>query len=592
MADSAGKTDAKMKALSYADASPTFRRACNVAAVVVAFGALLMLWSLRNKPVTWPSDHFSDMHALMSGQNFAEHGFFRLRFLPVNYVGDIGDNPFYYLHYPPLPNVANGMLRVAGVDTVAGMRMVSSLLFVLGLYAMYRAFAKVIGPLAAVCGMGFLSLSSYTISYGMSLHTHTYNLLFLGLFLWLFRRAVDEEGSSARWRKATWAGCWTALVLASLTSFEFIMYAQVFAWLYVLATGRIRTRWPALVLLGTAPVFGVVVHFLQNVWAVGWAAAWVDKLGFGFWGDKSRWEYSSRLPDLLLSYSFRAYQWPWTVLPVLGVACLLLAERTRAAGVNVRRAGAILLACLLAPLAWYLFLPGHVDSHPHTANQMLPLVWVAMGGALGLVVYALARRATPWPLRIVSAVALIAVLQTQIRGVWRYASHSSTLPTTVMAEALGKADVLPDNVAVVFNTAVAAQFAYYIERPAWRCPSQGVLFPDALPEFRKHVPEGHELKYYVFFGPPGQQYRDVFQYLASRCPGKLIQVPGLRNPQRYIILFDITELHKPPEQRRPLASSVKEAQLRGGFTPWDIPYFAQLVQQAWRNQTGQQAPSP
>ena len=194
MANSASKTDKKMETLPPIDASPTFRRACDVAAVVVAVGALVMLWSLRNKPVTWPSDHFSDMHALMSGQNFAEYGFIRLRFLPVNYLGDVGDNPFYYLHYPPLPNVANGVLRVVGVDSLAGMRMVSSLLFVLGLYAMYRAFAPIIGPLAAVCGMGFLSLSSYTISYGMSLHTHAYNLLFLGLFLWLFRRAIDDEG--------------------------------------------------------------------------------------------------------------------------------------------------------------------------------------------------------------------------------------------------------------------------------------------------------------------------------------------------------------------------------------------------------------
>ncbi|HUW82591.1 MAG TPA: glycosyltransferase family 39 protein [Phycisphaerae bacterium] len=587
MTNSAGKTETTTAALQNAATPPKLRRGCDVAAVLLAIGTLAMLWSLRDKPVTWPSDHFSDMHALMSGKNFAEHGFFRLRFLPVNYLGDIGDNPFYYLHYPPLPNVANGVLRVVGVDSLAGMRMVSSLLFVLGLYAMYRAFAPIIGPLAAVCGMGFLSLSSYTISYGMSLHTHAYNLLFLGLFLWLLRRAIDDEGLSARRRKATWAGCWAVLVLASLTSFEFIMYAQVFAWLYVLATGRFRARWPALVLLGTAPVFGVAVHFLQNIWAVGWTAAWADKLGFGFWGDKSRWGYSSRLPDLLLSYSLRAYHWPWTVLPVLGVACLLLAERSRLAGVNVRRASSILLACMLAPLAWYLFLPGHIGSHPHTANQMLPLAWITIGGAVGVAAYALGRRATPWPLRIVSAVAVIAVLQMQLRAVSQQISHGSTLPTTVMAEALGKADILPDNVAVVFNTAVAAQFAYYIERPAWRCPSQGVQFPDALPELRKHVPERCELKYYVFFGPPGQQYMDVFQYLASRCPGRLIQVPGLRNPQRYIILFDITELHRPPQERRPLDPRVKEAQLRGGFTPWDIPNFAQLVQQAWTNQTGQ-----
>ena len=92
MIDSAGKADTKKVALPSTDASPTFRRTCDVVAVVMAVGALLMLWSLRDKPITWPSDHFSDMHALMSGKNFAEHGFVRLRFLPVNYLGDIGDN--------------------------------------------------------------------------------------------------------------------------------------------------------------------------------------------------------------------------------------------------------------------------------------------------------------------------------------------------------------------------------------------------------------------------------------------------------------------------------------------------------------------
>ena len=193
----------------------SFRARCEVAAIVIALLAFGMLCLLGGKPVTWPGDSFSDMHVLMSGENFAEHGFWRLRFMPIHYTGGMGELPRYYLHYPSLPYVMNGLLRVAGIESLRAMRAFSSLIMVIGLYCMYRAFVRVVGPLAAVCGLAFMGTSSYLVIFGMSLHTHAYSYLFLGLFLLMFLRAARCQYRGLWW----WIGCWAVLLASSQTSY-------------------------------------------------------------------------------------------------------------------------------------------------------------------------------------------------------------------------------------------------------------------------------------------------------------------------------------------------------------------------------------
>ena len=553
----------------------------NISAVVIATVLFLCFCFLSTKPVPWPDDSFSDMNAMMSGRNFAEHGFVRLRFLPMHYTGGVGPEPRYYLHYPPLSDILNGVWRILGVHTISGWRMISGLASAIGLYLMYRAFALVIGRLAGVCSLAFMCTTHFTLSYGMSVHAHAYNFLLLGTFFWMFLRAVETD----RPRRWPWVVCWLTLLLGAMNSFEFILYPHAFAWVYLIVTKRFRRHWLALVLLAAAPVVGVGLHFAQNIWAIGWQAAWADRLGFGHYHEWNRRMGWAQLPDLLTGRSTMMLFWPWYVLPVLGLVCLVYVHRVRPPGITFNRAAAAFWATLAAGITWYLALPSHTVPHRHTINQLLPAFGLVIGGAGAIAVAMLVARKTPVTLRVCAALGLLVIAYGQYSGIKSRLARKGTLPTSAMAEAIG-GDVLPENAAVAFSTAAEAHFAYFVDRPAWRCPKVGLPFPESLPQLVKATPPGYELKYYVFFAPPSEETIDAYRLLAANCPGKMALVPYLHSPKRAIILFDISELLKPPEQRNALAPDLADQQLRGGYPIWDIPDLEGRIRRAYENQTG------
>jgi hypothetical protein len=56
-------------------------------------------------------DEFADANVLTAGKNFVKFGFIKCRFLPhFEQQSDIPQEP--YLHYPPLPEIINGALRM------------------------------------------------------------------------------------------------------------------------------------------------------------------------------------------------------------------------------------------------------------------------------------------------------------------------------------------------------------------------------------------------------------------------------------------------------------------------------------------------
>ena len=558
-----------------------FRRRCNIAAVVIAILALGVLCSLSTKHITKQKDHFSDMNVLMAGENFARHGFFRLRFLPVHYVAPAGETPLFYLHYPPLPDIVNGLVRIMGVESLAVMRAICALFAMLGILCMYAAFVPIIGHLAAVCGMGFVASTGYLLGYGMSVHTHAYNLFFLGLFFLLFLRAVEKDNPSP----LLWVGCWVVLLLSSLTSYEFILYPQIFAWAYVISARRFRKNWFILLILGLGPLTGVLLHFLQNVWAVGWETAWADRLGFGHFSGESRWELWARLPQSLLSRSNRFYHWRWPVLPLFGVICLIVARCVRPKGVNLDRVIPLFAGVVAAALGWYVFLPGHALPHQHTVNQLFPLLYLVMGGIIAMILRWGFAKDAPLGMRAGAALGILAIIYGQIQTIRPRLSGDGILPASIMSEALGPHE-LPRNVGLLFNTAASAQFKYFIRRPAWRSPSMDIPFPESITELSKHLPPDWPLKYYVFYAPSSQESAKVLSYLSERCPGNALMVPRFDELQRFIILFDISELQLPPEQRKGLDPERKKIQLTGSFPIGNIPNFTQRVQQAYKNQTG------
>ncbi|HUT56553.1 MAG TPA: glycosyltransferase family 39 protein [Phycisphaerae bacterium] len=570
-----------------APASKGLARACDIAAGAIAGIMLISVIHMSREPVTWPQDSFSDMHTLLAGENFKRHGLLDMRFLPVHYAGPekLGEWRRYYTHYPPLPDVVNGIVRLVGIDSLSGMRIVSGLFGIAGFVLMYGAIRLAVHPLAGAIGLAFIAGSGYFWSYGVSVHQHPFNIFFVGLFLAFFVRAADQQR-----RIWPWAGCWGALMLASLSSFEFIMYPQVFAWAYVLITGRLGRHWKALLILATAPIAGVALHYLQNVWALGWAGAWADKLGYGQYGGESRWEALAKLPKMLSDNIDGVYRngfpisvgfgWPWYVLVLLVAVVVAVIALKRDDGGRWRKALALLGAASVAPWAWYLIMAAHAH-HPHTINQLVPLVMIGSGSLGALIAMRLFAPKVPAVVRALmaaGALVLLAMVYGNYSAVGARLRDKPPSPFMQTLEALGPA-AFPERSAALFNITPEAHLAYFLRDYSTLCPRRELEFPGDLRRLNRCLPEGWSYSSYLYFV---DDQRWLFELLATHCRGRVLEYDaGEGRVQRFpIVLFDISPLLAPLDKRRLLPPDVAEAQKAGRFPPWHPPGFDKRFRQA------------
>ncbi len=582
------------------------RRHCDIGMAVVVCLMYAAICLISTTDVLWPGDSQTDVNVITSGENFAKYGFMRLRFLPIQHVGPLSDSPWYYLHYPPLPYVISGLLQRAGVHNLTWIRIFCGTLFIIGFVCMYRGLGYVIGPLGAVCGLGFLASTLYFFTYAISVHQHTYNVFFLGLFFLLFFRGIHGEGGM----KGTWIGCWLVLFFSSLTSFEFILYSQVFAWIYVLATGQIRRRWRLLVLLAAAPLAGVGLHFLQNCWAVGWSAAVADNLGFtkrDVGGLAQRFDVTAKIPEVVLERSSMFFRFSWPAISALAVVVYVL--RQKVCPKMSRHTNALLLAVLLAPAGWYCLMPSHTAKHMHTVNQLLPLVVVVVGSAISIILTVLLKKDTTVWGRILAGSVLVALLLNQVDMVKPRLQEKGHFNNRMLLKAIGP-NGLPPKAGFLFNRELKGgpYFSYFTRRPAWYptigTPARTVSVvglahnadglvgwsndrlpdPDFLRVLQRCVPEDWPIRYLVFYGKGDYTNNELFRALATGCLGKKkeFNLPW-QDTSSALILFDINPLHLDEARRPVLDPKVQERQLSGNFAQWDIPGFDQRLKDITRH---------
>ncbi len=576
------------------------RRNCDIAIGLIVCVMFIAICVMSTTDTLWPADSASDVGVLMSGENFAKYGFMRLHFLPVQHVGPLSASPWYYLHYPPLPYIINGLLQKAGVHSLVWMRIFCGTFFIIGSVCMYRGLGHAIGPFGAVCGLGSLMTTLFFFRFALSLHQHAYNMFFLGIFFLVFLGAIHSEQP----KRGSWLGCWLILFFSSLTSFEFILYPQVFVWIYVLAMGQIRRRWRLLLLLAVAPLAGVGLHFVQNCWAVGWSAAVADNLGLtkrDFGGLVQRLDVMRKVPKIVLERSSTYFHFSWLAISTLAVVLYVLRQKIYPK--MSRHISALLLAVLVSPAAWYLIMPSHTVRHPHIMNQLLPLVVVVVGSTISIILMVLLKKdSTVWE-RILAGAVLLALVFNQVAMTKAKLSQSGRFTDKTLAKAIGP-NGLPQNAGFLFNNDFKAgpHFSYFTRRPAWypgfgsSLPAVSVIGveqdeprvlswvnntlpgPDFLRALQKCVPQDQPIRYLVFLGKGDYTKDELFRALATRCLGtkKEFIYPGTGAPAA-LILFDISPLHLPEARRDALEPQVQEKQLGGIFAQWDIPGFDQRL---------------
>jgi hypothetical protein len=524
---------------------------------------LAELCLLSRLDVLYPADRWSDVNTLKAGENFAEYGFFRLHFAPIHQTGVPSETPQYYLHYPPLAEIINGALQAIGVRDIFRMRLFCGVFLVLGAVFFYLGFSRITGPLAAAGGLMLLPTTPYFVAFATSIHTHAYNIFFLGVFFFLFLGGIHRK-SASQWR---WFLCWLTLFLHSLVSFEFIVYVQAFMWVYVLASGAFGKHWRLLLVLATAPAVGVGLHLLQNIWAVGVSAAVADGMGIqGVHGPLNAANVAAllKLPARVLGSSTTYLRTGWPCLVIMTV--LIYALREKIGSSMARYGGAFLFAILSASIMWYVLFPAHTVKHGHTVNQLLPLWLILMGCFVAIIVRIVEEAEPKWARW--GMVALLAVLiANNLYGIKSY--FDEPIPLRWVIGRLIGSEGLPKGSACLCTADLQSPFlSYFTRRTVWardartpleevqgEMPFRGVMDPKV--DSYLYYSEGN------YLGDP------EFIALASRYRGKKksLEVPG-RNASAVLILFD---LRSAAEQEHD--QDTQEQQLRGVFHPWEIAGF-------------------
>jgi len=556
----------------------TDHRFFNIALILIVIIMFVAVCFLSKVDVLWPYDKYSNINALVAGENFYRYGFLKLHLLPVHYKGDLTDNPDYYLHYPPLAEIVNGLVRKVGIESLAIMRFMCGTVFVAGAIFLYFGLRRILGDLVSLCSISFLLFSVYFYGYSVNLYHYSYNFFFLGLFFWLFFRALCDDGSE----KNCWVTLWFVFLLQSLTSFEFILYMQVFMWGYFLIMGEFRKRLPLLIILLSAPVVGVGLHFLQNCWAIGWTAAIADGLGFGKRHgsllSSGRWSALLKLPAFVektVDYYFNL-----SFFGVFLIVSIILTIRHRFSMLARRSVLALIISLILATISWYLIMPAHSYVHQHVVSHFLILILVLMGIFIAVMLDSIFNRKISRKERIMILLLLLLLLLRQGYDVSCKLSdpgfniRRKHKQLAVLAKVIGS-DAIADKSGLLYSSRdCEGLFSYFLHRPAnpvfFESEFQGQL--NAL---RKLLPSDWSVNYMLFLRDHANTYNeDLFYYLAGNFPAKMKRVflPVQDEPVD-IILFDICSMTLGKAVPSPLPDSVKLKQLQGIFPEWHIPGF-------------------
>ncbi len=319
-------------------------------------------------------DEFSDANILSAGQNFAKFGFIRCRFLPafeMNLKAPAG----LYTHVPPLPDVLNGLWRMLfKTDSLVFFRAIALMVAFLNLLFWYLFVREFSGSVlfGFLAGLFYASNSMFLFCVD-SLHQPSYvDMLRSLIFLLFLLITVSPERKS----RSLWL-VWALYFLSSLLSFEYLLYLAIFFIFFPLCFRKTqKSAYPKLFicLLMLAPLFGFLLHFLQNTWYFGsFSGAMQDlkraaiervvhskdmpfgKLTFAIWGEHAIGRNFS------LSFMFNYY----LLSSMLFVAFFFYGQLAKETKQKIRPLINLWGLMLFCGVSWYVVFPAHTVAHTY-----------------------------------------------------------------------------------------------------------------------------------------------------------------------------------------------------------------------------------
>lgn len=343
-------------------------------------------------------DSASDYNAMNAGRNFAKYGFLKLRLTPFvldpAYMTE-ADKVLIYTHYPQLPDLMNGVLRVVFRMTDLVQFRLVALCFSFGaLFFVYRLISSYWSRGAAQIALALWVINPLWLQHADYLHHAPYAAFFgWGCLYFLIQYFRDER------RRGYLAASGVFLFFVFMASYDFWIFIPLL--LAMVTVGHYKAvRWPTirfLSILASCAVAALVFKWGTNAWALGGVQAFIQDL---------RFQFTERATDTAVRVAYDRGIWPTLLgrvercfsLLLLPVAAFwLLAPlfkrrwQGRLSGLETLRANPMLL--LLAALPFLLVFRELWVGQYYPTLLVLPFYAVACAVLIALLLEAPER----WP---------------------------------------------------------------------------------------------------------------------------------------------------------------------------------------------------
>jgi hypothetical protein len=242
-------------------------------------------------------DSMSDYNVMTSGRNFQKYGFLKLRLTPLlmdpAYTRSF-EQMFVYTHYPQLPDLMNGALRVfLGMQSLTQFRLVALAFSFSALFFTYKLLVFYWGRPTAQVGLALWVVNPLWIQHADYLHHAPYASFFgFGSIYWLTRSLREN-------RRGLLAASGVFLFFTVLSSYDYWFFAPLLLAMAAIAHHRTVAPWAlvrTLSILAACAIAGLAVKLGTNAWALGGIDPWLSDL---------RFQFTERATDRITRTSYR-----------------------------------------------------------------------------------------------------------------------------------------------------------------------------------------------------------------------------------------------------------------------------------------------
>jgi hypothetical protein len=276
----------------------------NAGFVCITFVACFCIAHAFDPPrLNW-GDPGTDYNVLAAGRNFQQYGFLKLHLtshlLDPALITTPQDRVFIYTHYPQLPELINGVLRVAfGMSDLVQFRFFALVVSFASLFFIYSLIRLYWSRQTAQIAIALWVANPLWIQHADYLHHVPYGAFF-GFGSVYFLTRYLREGQ----RPGQLALAGVLLTLTYMSSYDWWFFGPLLLALATVAHyGKLFTR-PALRVLGilaACAIAGVLFKLATNAWGLGGIDALLRDL---------RFQFTERATDRITNTDYRLGMWP------------------------------------------------------------------------------------------------------------------------------------------------------------------------------------------------------------------------------------------------------------------------------------------